>query len=131
MSIYQWLCLIGVQGLITTIISLVITKKFNKAELKAEQARIKAEEANRTAEKVAKATSEGVKALLKDRLLQGYKHYINDVGWADEHDRDNMKNIHAQYHALGGNGDMNDLRRTFRHLPTVRGGPPTEVSDNE
>lgn len=131
MSIYQWLCLIGVQGLITTIITLVITKKFNKAELKAEQARIKAEEANRTAEKVAKATSEGVKALLKDRLLQGYKHYINDVGWADEHDRDNMKNIHAQYHALGGNGDMNDLRRTFRHLPTVQGGPQTEVSDDE
>ena len=131
MNLYQWLCLLGVQGLITTIISLVITKKMNKAEQKAEQARARAEEANRTAEKVAKATSEGVKALLKDRLLQGYKHYINDVGWADEHDRDNLKSIHAQYHALGGNGDMNDLRKTFRHLPTVQGGPPTEVSDDE
>lgn len=131
MNVYQWLCLLGVQGAITTIISIVITKKFNKAELKAEQARIKAEEANRKAEKVAEATSEGVKALLKDRLLQGYKHYINDVGYADEHDRDNMKNIHAQYHALGGNGDMNDLRRTFRHLPTIKDGLPTEVSDDE
>lgn len=131
MNLYQWLCLLGVQGLVTTLISLVITKKMNKAEQKAEKARARAEEANETAEKTAKATAEGVKALLKDRLLQGYKHYINDIGWADEHDRDNMKNIHAQYHALGGNGDMNDLRRTFRHLPTVQGGPPTEVSDEE
>ena len=119
MNLYQWLCLLGVQGLITTIISLVITKKMNKAEQKAEQARARAEEANRTAEKVAKATSEGVKALLKDRLLQGYKHYINDVGWADEHDRDNMKNIHAQYHALGGNGIITGLRDDTMRLPTV------------
>jgi hypothetical protein len=131
MNLYQWLCLLGVQGAITTIISIVITRKMNKAESKAEQARIRAEEANKTAEKVAKATSEGVKALLKDRLLQGYKHYINNVGWADSHDRDNMKELHAQYHALGGNGDMNDLRRTFRHLPTVQGGPPTEVSEEK
>ena len=131
MSLYQWLCLLGIQGLITTIISLVITKKMNRAEAKAEQARIRAEEANEATERIAKATSEGVKALLKDRLLQGYKHYINDVGYADEHDRDNLNNIYNQYHQLGGNGDMNDLRRTFRHLPTVKSGPPTEVSDDE
>lgn len=130
MNLYQWLCLLGVQGLITTVISLVITKKMNKAEKKAEEARARAEEANEIAEKIAKATSEGVRALLKDRLLQGYKHYINNIGWADEHDRNNMKNLHDQYHELGGNGDMNDLQKTFRHLPTVQGGPPTVVSDN-
>lgn len=131
MNLYQWLCLLGIQGAVTTIISVVITKKLNKAEAKAEQARVRADEAAKKAEKEAKATAEGVKALLKDRLLQGYKHYINDVQWADEHDRENMKNIHAQYHALGGNGDMNDLRRTFRHLPMIKGGMPTEVSDEE
>lgn len=131
MNLYQWLCLLGVQGAITAVLTFVITKKLNKAEAKAEQARIRADEAAKKAEKEAKATAEGVKALLKDRLLQGYKYYINQIGWADEHDRENMKNIHEQYHALGGNGDMNDLRRTFRHLPTVEGGPQTEVSDEE
>ena len=130
MTLYQWLCLLGVQGAITTIVSIVITRKMNKAEAKAEQARKRIDDIAQKQEKEAKATAEGIKALLKDRLLQGYKHYINDVGWADEHDRENMKNIHTQYQALGGNGDMNDLRRTFRHLPTVAGGPPTEVSDN-
>ena len=108
------------QGAITTIIALVITRKMNKAEAKADQAR-----------RETTAIAEGVKALLRDRLLQGYKHYVNDVRWADEDDRSNMENVYKQYHALGGNGDMKDLRRTFRHLPMVEGGPATEVSHDD
>lgn len=119
MSLYQWLTLLGVQGAITTVIALVITRKLNKAENKAEKARTE------TA-----AIAAGMKALLRDRLLQGYKHYINNVHYADEDDRANMENVYVQYHALGGNGDMKDLRRTFRHLPMVEGGPPMEVSDS-
>ena len=92
MSTYQLLCLIGVQGAITTIISIVITRKFNKAARKADEAQRRADEVAAKQEKEAKATAEGIKALLKDRLLQGYKHYINDVHWADEHDRENMRN---------------------------------------
>lgn len=120
MSLYQWLCLIGIQGAVTTVIAFVITRKLNKAEGKAETAR------QETA-----AIAAGMKALLRDRLLQGYKHYINEVKWADEDDRSNLENIYRQYHALGGNGDMKDLRRTFRHLPMVEGGPQTEVSSDE
>ena len=120
MNLYQWLCLLGVQGAITTIIALVITRKMNKADAKADQAR-----------RETTAIAEGVKALLRDRLLQGYKHYVNDVRWADEDDRSNMENVYKQYHALGGNGDMKDLRRTFRHLPMVEGGPATEVSHDD
>ena len=118
MNLYQWLCLIGLQGAVTTIITLVITRKLNKAESKAEKAR-----------RETMAVGEGMKALLRDRLLQGYKFYINSVRWADEDDRANMENMYVQYHALGGNGDMNDLRRTFKHLPMVEGGVPTEVSE--
>ena len=33
--------------------------------------------------------------------------------------------------ALKGNGDMRDLRKTFRHLPMIPGGMPTEVSDDD
>ena len=128
MSVYQWLCLLGVQGIITLVLSRVISKKLNTADAKAEQAK------RETA-----AIAEGVKALLRDRLLQGYKHYI-EKGWADMDDRSNMENVWRQYHALGGNGDMNDLRlggngdmndlrRTFRHLPMVKDGAPIEVKD--
>ena len=119
MTLYQWLCLLGVQGIIIFILSRVIGKKLNLADAKAEQAK-----------KETIAIAEGVKALLRDRLLQGYKHYI-EKGFADMDDRSNMENVWLQYHALGGNGDMNDLRRTFRHLPMEAGGVPTEVSENE
>ena len=116
MSVYQWLTLLGIQGLITLLVSRVISKKLNTADAKAEQAK------RETA-----AIAEGVKALLRDRLLQGYKHYI-EKGWADMDDRSNMENVWRQYHALGGNGDMNDLRRTFRHLPMTRYGAPMIIN---
>ena len=116
MSIYQWLCLLGVLGIITLVLSWVISKKLNTADAKAEQAK------RETA-----AIAEGVKALLRDRLLQGYKHYI-EKGYADMDDRSNMENVWRQYHALGGNGDMNDLRRTFRHLPMAKDGAPMIIN---
>ena len=31
--------------------------------------------------------------------------------------------------ALGGNGDMNDFRRAFRHLPMCKGGEPVIIDD--
>ena len=117
MTVYQWLCLLGIQGIITLVLSWVISKKLNTADAKAEQAK-----------KETAAIAEGVKALLRDRLLQGYKHYI-EKGWADMDDRANMENVWRQYHALGGNGDMNDLRRTFRHLPMAEGSAPIEVTE--
>ena len=120
MSIYQWLCLIGVQGAVVAILTIVINKTTGKIEKNAE--------ANR---RETGAIKDGVKALLKDRLLQGYKHYINDVGYADEHDRENLENVYKQYHALKGNGDMKDLRKTFRKLPFVQGGVPTEVAEDD
>ena len=117
MSVYQWLCLLGVQGIITLILSRVISKKLNTADARAEQAK-----------KETAAIAEGVEALLRDRLLQGYKHFI-EKGWADMDDRSNLDNVWRQYHALGGNGDMNDLRRTFRHLPMVKDGTKTILNE--
>ena len=120
MNLYQWLCLLGVQGVIVAILSIVVNKIAKKVEKNTEQNRIETG-----------AIKEGVKALLRDRLLQGYKHYINDVGFADESDRGNMENIYKQFKYLKGNGDMKDLRKTFRRLPFVEGGVPTEVADDD
>ena len=58
----------------------------------------------------------GVPALLRDRLLQGYKYY-RAQGWADENDRSNLENVYQQYHALGANGVMDNLRARFLDLP--------------
>ena len=119
MQLYQWLCLLGAQSVITLILTRFITKRLNAAEKTAEEAKERSD-----------AIANGIQALLRDRLLSGYRYYINQKGWADPDDRSNLENVYKQYKALRGNGDMRDLRRTFRHLPTVHGGPPTEVAED-
>lgn len=68
-----------------------------------------------------RAVKRGVQALLRDRLIQGYKYY-RAQGWADEDDRANLENVYQQYHALGANGVMDNLRQRFLDLPL---GPQT------
>lgn len=63
-----------------------------------------------------RAVKRGVQALLRDRLLQGYK-YFRHQGWADEDDRTNLENVYQQYHSLGANGVMDNLRQRFLDLP--------------
>ena len=107
MSLYQWLCVLGIPGMfLTTVAGLAsIIRQI-------------------------KVMKQAMKASLRDRLVQGYKHGIRQ-GFADMDDRKNMENIYRQYHILGGNGDMRDLRKTFRHLPMEQNGMPTEVSDED
>ena len=107
MTVYNWMCVLGIPSLIAGLLGFV-------------RLQVKANKAMRLA----------VRAMLRDRLLQGYKHYL-EKGWADLDDRSNMENVWKQYHALGGNGDMKDLRRTFRHLPMVKDGQPVIVTDDE
>ena len=64
-----------------------------------------------------RAVKKGVQALLRDRLVQGYKYYHHQ-GYADVDDRSNMENVYVQYHALGANGVMDDLHSKFLSLPT-------------
>lgn len=63
-----------------------------------------------------RAVKKGIQALLRDRLIQGYKFY-RAQGWADEDDRSNLENVYVQYHHLGENGVMDDLHKKFLDLP--------------
>jgi len=74
-----------------------------------------------------RAVKRGVQALLRDRLLQGYKFYRHQ-GWADEDDRTNLENVYVQYHSLGANGVMDDLRTKFLSLPA---DPPKPAPDGQ
>ena len=66
-----------------------------------------------------RAVKKGVQALLRDRLIQGYRYY-GEQGWADVNDRSNLENVYQQYHALGANGIMDDMRAQFRNMPTQK-----------
>ena len=106
MTLYQWLTILGIPSLVAGLFGFI---KVQMAQNK--------------------AMTLAVQAMLRDRLLQGYKYFISK-GWADLDDRSNLENVYRQYKALKGNGDMRDLRKTFRHLPMVEGGIPTEVTDD-
>ena len=107
--------LVGVPSIISGLFALLVAKMLKKRDKK--QAEII--EQNQVMEAQNKAIMLGVQAFLRDRLLQGYRHYIAK-GWADYDDRENLENIYQQYHALGANGIMDDMRTQFRNLPTQK-----------
>ena len=123
MNVYQWLCVLAVPNLVLMFWQGVISKKKKKKE---EEIARRREEIERQQEQIRrqneimeaqnKATMLGVQALLRDRLLQAFKHYISK-GFADYNDRENVKNMFEQYEALGPNSVMNDLYEQFTELP--------------
>ena len=108
----QILTIIGVPALISGIVLIVINRSLKKRDAKQEEIR----KQNAEMERQNKAIMLGVQAILRDRLLQGYRHYI-DKGFDEYDDRENIENIYTQYHALGANGVMDDMREKFRSLP--------------
>ena len=108
----QIITIIGVPALISGIVLIAINRSLKKRDAKQEEIR----KQNLEMEKQNKAIMLGVQAILRDRLLQGYRHGL-DKGFAEYDDRENMENIYTQYHALGANGVMDDMRDKFRSLP--------------
>ena len=93
MTIYNWLTLLGVPGMLAAFIGFV-----------------------RVQVKQNRAVKDGLRAILRDRLLQVY-HHCKNMGVANPDDRMNFENLYRQYHSLGGNGVMDDIRQKFFDLP--------------
>lgn len=109
MNVLQIVVSAVVSALVTIILGMILKRPLEK----------RAEIAERIAkEDVVKqqALMTGVQAMLRDRLLQGYKHY-EEKGYADYNDRSNMVNMYEAYHGLGKNGVMDDMQQKFLKLP--------------
>ena len=98
MSIYQWLCLLGVPALIAG------TLKHFYSMLKKNT-------------KDTEAVKLGIQALLRGQMIAEYNKWM-DREYAPIYARDNFENCWKQYHALGVNGVMDDLHEKFLELPT-------------
>ena len=61
-------------------------------------------------------------ALLRDRFYEGYKLYMKQ-GYYPIPDREVMRDIYDQYHALGGNGVITHLMQELTELPTYSAEP--------
>lgn len=97
MNGYQILCLVGVPTITTTVMTYLIVKvKHTVAETK--------------------ALRKGVQALLRDRLYQCF-HECSTKGGATIDERNNFLNMYEQYHSLGTNGVMDDIKNRFIALP--------------
>ena len=112
MSVFQWLSVLGVPGIIVLIGTIIINRAFKKRDKKREE--IVAQ--NEKLEAQNRATMLGVQALLRDRLLQSFRVYIK-LGYADYSDRENVLNMYKNYEALGPNSVMEDLYNKFTALP--------------
>lgn len=61
----------------------------------------------------------GIQALLKDRIIQSYNHYM-EKGYCPINALENINTLYKQYHALGGNETVTDLVERLKDLPTEK-----------
>lgn len=97
MTIYQWLCLLGVPTLI------VCLYKYVNSVIKKTR-----DDTN--------ALKLGIQALLRSQMIAEYNKY-SEKGYAPVYARENFENCWEQYHSLGANGVMDDLHEKFLDLP--------------
>lgn len=64
-----------------------------------------------------KAIKNGMQALLRDRIIQAYNHYLRE-GACPIYARQNVLALYDAYHALGGNGTVTDLIHKLQNMPT-------------
>lgn len=97
MTVYQWLCLLGVPtiaiGIFKYLTSLIKKNKDDTVALKL-----------------------GIQALLRSQMIADYNKY-SEKGYAPMYARENFENCWKQYHSLGANGVMDDLHEKFLDLP--------------
>ena len=63
------------------------------------------------------AIKKGTQASLRNSLVQLWEKY-SELGYAPVWVRDDFENMYIQYHNLGANGVIDDIRTKFLALPT-------------
>ena len=99
MNFTEWLSYFGIPTLIFASMFGVIIAKLKK--YKTEQDAIR----------------NGIQALLRAEMIKSYNKY-NELGFAPIYAKENFQNVYKNYHALGLNGVMDEIRKQFMELPT-------------
>ena len=115
MSLSQILSVCGVSGIISGLVGVLIAVYLKRPLERRVQ---DTEDANKRVEAQNKATMLGVQALLRDRLLQAFSHYLAR-GWINASERDNIDNMYVQYESLGENNVISDIYNQVRALPSI------------
>lgn len=59
----------------------------------------------------------GVQALLRDRIIQAYNHYVCEKGWIPIYAKESIDACYKSYEALGDNGVIDSLMEQLNELP--------------
>lgn len=59
----------------------------------------------------------GVQALLRDRIIQAYNHYVCEKGWVPIYVKESIDACYKSYEALGDNGVIDSLMEQLNELP--------------
>lgn len=59
----------------------------------------------------------GVQALLRDRIIQAYNHYVCEKGWVPIYAKESIDACYKSYEALGDNGVIDSLMERLNELP--------------
>lgn len=66
------------------------------------------------------AMRSGVRALLYDRIVQGYLHFHDDLGYMPLQAKESMQEVYDSYKKLNGNGLGDQMYKKMQSLPTKR-----------
>lgn len=99
LTFYQILSLIGIPSFATIVGWLVKRMKQNDKETN--------------------AVKLGIQALLRSQMIADYNKW-SDEEYAPIYARENFQNCWEQYHLLGANGVIDDIREKFMDLPTQK-----------
>lgn len=62
------------------------------------------------------ALKAGVQALLRDRIIQAYNHYVCEKGWVPIYAKESIDACYKSYEALGDNGVIDNLMQQLNEL---------------
>lgn len=72
------------------------------------------------------ALKAGLQALLRDRIIQAYNHYVQDKGWIPIYAKESIDACYQSYEALGDNGVIDNLMEQINELQNY---PPKNRGD--
>lgn len=102
MTVYNWLCLLGLPAIVVAVVTGLFTYLCKQTKKNREDT---------------KAVKHGVQALLRAQMIEDYNKW-SDRGFAPIYARQNFENCWKHYHSLGANGVMDDIHLKFLELPT-------------
>ena len=105
MTIYQWLCLLGIPAIVGGFVAFAVKWILRQV----------------------KGIKLGVQALLRAQMIADYNKW-SEREYAPIYARQNFENCWQQYHSLGANGVMDNIHELFFQLPTE---PPVQIEKKE